>query len=1129
MTKCSKCGTEFEGKFCPECGNRAHGQKTCPECGATIGESAKFCNECGYSFESGKAIIIEKPSVKPARVEKQRPRFASGAVRKTYTVLGYVAVVWFVLFAAMALGFCSAPIALVNSIFGGAAESLGNAYSQYDGILLHLPELKSEINAIVVIVALQAVTAVIAVFLRFFPRTRDVEIMHLRIPMHAFAAYISVAFYIMLMIVSAVITERITALDEGAGLLIVGAGPKLLLAFSIVSVVFAVGAGTARVLIGKSYPELPSEESADRAERRKKYAPKFTISPGEVKNIPILHYVEQNVRLSRAMNAVLCLSAAAMLVCLGLLAQLLGGDYRIVSPVISPHWIVITAITLEAIAIIVSYAMPVKGFSIEGFAEKVGRKKPKKSDKGAKIIVRHVLYFILWFVYTIVAAFGSWAYFTPLRAYIIFAAYALLVGVGLLFTSNAIDKRNSLLAKHFFGTVAPLKTDAPIVEYDAESEIASLEKYKAAVKQKCAPATDESEAKYIKHRRVKISVAAVSVVVFAVAAAISMPLSIDKFSASYVGSMPMTDNVLQTEFMFGKADEVTETKLDPAEYGSGAVRITYEHFGDEFKKLYTKLKELEGKLKKVVEAGELEETAKYTEQCANLELQLKSLRHDYLKIVTIMTDNGSYTDEIVLEKGRCLSRRTEKKTVEKVEISQRKFLLYENIFGLNVYYKCYYTDGSYKYSRVPTESLEKDIMSRTGKKTLSWSDEWGDYSADADIVNKISGTAFDININFNMGYSLTVDESESTIEKPVMRLSLFDYKEKFLYDYITSDFYANSAWDKYAQYIASVKFDAGVSIEVIWSILDYYDSIEYAEVSSGHPECSTLDGALYNKDGTELIIVPRGYVQSDFVVPTTVKKISECAFCGKEVIEDGITYHTSNIENIIIPESVVEIDDEAIDAFSGFNIYAQAKSMPGGWNGMEYRRVVFGSSIVKHNHAFESNGGSAVSTVCGVYAVEEFPIPKKAGFIFGGWYDNAALDGAPLSLPYSSDRDMTLYAKWTSKEEYDGTGVAPWSAVKIEKKEIHQDYRGNVYYTGAYIGSSYDIPSCWYVYSSDYDGMLSIDIDNFDAVIYEVSEDGELENIGGMGCQVKSGEIYYINVMPNSHVTFVFRPTIQTE
>ncbi|MDE7330404.1 MAG: zinc-ribbon domain-containing protein, partial [Clostridia bacterium] len=50
MHKCPKCGQEFEGKFCPECGEQWQEEKTCPKCGTTNSGSSRFCSECGYSF-----------------------------------------------------------------------------------------------------------------------------------------------------------------------------------------------------------------------------------------------------------------------------------------------------------------------------------------------------------------------------------------------------------------------------------------------------------------------------------------------------------------------------------------------------------------------------------------------------------------------------------------------------------------------------------------------------------------------------------------------------------------------------------------------------------------------------------------------------------------------------------------------------------------------------------------------------------------------------------------------------------------------------------------------------------------------------------------------------------------------
>lgn len=57
MHKCYKCGKEFEGKFCPDCGAEWYEEKICPKCGAKLDGASRFCNECGYSFvkqEGGK-------------------------------------------------------------------------------------------------------------------------------------------------------------------------------------------------------------------------------------------------------------------------------------------------------------------------------------------------------------------------------------------------------------------------------------------------------------------------------------------------------------------------------------------------------------------------------------------------------------------------------------------------------------------------------------------------------------------------------------------------------------------------------------------------------------------------------------------------------------------------------------------------------------------------------------------------------------------------------------------------------------------------------------------------------------------------------------------------------------------
>lgn len=44
---CVKCGTEFEGKFCPNCGTPAPQKRFCPRCGAEITDpKVTICEKC---------------------------------------------------------------------------------------------------------------------------------------------------------------------------------------------------------------------------------------------------------------------------------------------------------------------------------------------------------------------------------------------------------------------------------------------------------------------------------------------------------------------------------------------------------------------------------------------------------------------------------------------------------------------------------------------------------------------------------------------------------------------------------------------------------------------------------------------------------------------------------------------------------------------------------------------------------------------------------------------------------------------------------------------------------------------------------------------------------------------------
>ena len=74
-------------------------------------------------------------------------------------------------------------------------------------------------------------------------------------------------------------------------------------------------------------------------------------------------------------------------------------------------------------------------------------------------------------------------------------------------------------------------------------------------------------------------------------------------------------------------------------------------------------------------------------------------------------------------------------------------------------------------------------------------------------------------------------------------------------------------------------------------------------------------------------------------------------------------------------------------------------------------------SAVGYKVKFESNGGSDVKDKN--YNVDmtdfELPVPTRDYYDFAGWYANSDLSGERI-VDFSTDKDVTLYAKWVAKE-----------------------------------------------------------------------------------------------------------------
>lgn len=78
--QCKKCGAQYEGNFCPQCGTPAEEKmRVCPVCGKERGEDERFCKGCGYDFgreTPAESAEAETPAA-AAAVQPQEPAAAA--------------------------------------------------------------------------------------------------------------------------------------------------------------------------------------------------------------------------------------------------------------------------------------------------------------------------------------------------------------------------------------------------------------------------------------------------------------------------------------------------------------------------------------------------------------------------------------------------------------------------------------------------------------------------------------------------------------------------------------------------------------------------------------------------------------------------------------------------------------------------------------------------------------------------------------------------------------------------------------------------------------------------------------------------------------------------------------------
>lgn len=225
MNKCEKCGTEFEGKFCPECGTQYLHERTCPQCGEISPKNAKFCINCGFSFEN------DAPAKPPKETSGAPAKAKPGAL---YKGLVHVPPLIFLLYSLMMFGFMGA------SLFGGIYDGIRDGY-----LIINTDSYLR--NYFIAIVALMVAGLLVAVgyVVAHFSKNSESENYNT-----AMAALLLLAQ----IIISSIVISKIRN-DTSGEYLTPGACPILILVFSLVAF---VGIIVIYFVAGHFYEKMPS-------------------------------------------------------------------------------------------------------------------------------------------------------------------------------------------------------------------------------------------------------------------------------------------------------------------------------------------------------------------------------------------------------------------------------------------------------------------------------------------------------------------------------------------------------------------------------------------------------------------------------------------------------------------------------------------------------------------------------------------------------------------------------------------------------------------------------------------------------------------------------------------------------
>ena len=748
MQKCHKCEHEYEGKFCPVCGERAGDERCCPGCGKTIGSSFRFCNECGHDFEkSAAAAPRETPPAQQAAVPA-----GAGNASKYYGLLGFAPAILFALFSLLLFVFYIAPVAVMPAQdFMGEripSESFGNVYS----MVSDFPSLGGAMITLIIFAVLSLIFAVFAALACFHSKLKEKELTlpgKYTIGLKQIFSYASFVFYLLFFVVGLVVIGTIAAEDGGMEIVSAGACPILLIVFSLAFAALAAGSIVGRFLLAKKSPSLKENEikniEQSRAQRQAAFR-EFSATHGapvkpeivekpKNKSAGMLKDVNSYLRYKRLMVYIF-VAGPLILACLvaGVGTGMFFGQAN-KATVDIVKYIFIGCLGTFAVFSILFIPLALR---------KVKSVTPKHIRASGGVTTISLLCLLPAIILSCIMLPASIIEEVGLSAdlLMIFGGFFLMVAVPFLvlffFAVIGTKKKKKRLCNVLYGMPKPKSKTNPVIPFekvnaDCAAERVQYNKDVAAYKA-CKYETSAYKFKARRYEKGRDYSSVPKVLVWAdvhKASIISVTASVVAVAVALVIVLSIVLNIFQisrvNQIELGYTHEQVEEILGaPYEKSTDA---RWQYFDGSYLDITGKLDENTEKQKNAFDSGDFDAISRLAEEETKLKERLENLQYRYIEI---LFDKGTGSEYKAVQVRMDMSRNEKtpaEKSLKVVEVTDGVIRSNSTEATVSISYKAEFSDGSYIMSKA-TATLTGTVGSAGSTVTVEWRDNWCDkYSA----------------------------------------------------------------------------------------------------------------------------------------------------------------------------------------------------------------------------------------------------------------------------------------------------------------------------------------------------------------------------------------------------------------